>query len=503
MLGGIAIAFSIAFPLGWIMLRYKIARQTLQPLFIIIQCIPMFTLAPIMVVCFGWSYTAIVIPTALMIFFPLTLNIYQGLRSTPKKFLDLFYLYRTNPWQTFIKLRLPWAFPQIFAGLRISGAIAGIGAVAGEWAGAESGLGMLMQESRRCTDLDTTFAAFFCLTIISLLFYGCIALLEHILLSPPKKPLPFLKKFSSFILFLMLCSCNSSPSSSKQTHLLLDWFPNPNHVPLYVGLEKGIFDNYGIHLKIQKIHDPSDAIPYLTSSQTDLALYYMPYTIKAKAQGAKIRVVGVLFKEPLDSLLFRKDSLITEVQDLNDKVLGYSLGGLNTAYITALTNELNVRPKASQNVHFDIISALASKRVDASFGAYWNIETEHLKSLGVETQYFKLSDLNIPNYYELVILSNDNFLKKNPHFARNFQKALQESISFSKQFPDDAFALYAQANPDKSPKTLSWEKKSWKLTYPLLAKDQEMDKSCWQVYSEWMYKHHLLDEAIEIQDLFL
>ena len=132
MLGGIAIAFITAFPLAWLMSKYPIARRTFQPLFIIIQCMPMFTLAPIMVICFGWSYTAIVIPTALMIFFPLTLSIYKGLCSTPQAYLDLFKVNQATEWQTFFKLRLPWALPHIFAGLRISGGIAGIGAVAGE-----------------------------------------------------------------------------------------------------------------------------------------------------------------------------------------------------------------------------------------------------------------------------------------------------------------------------------------------------------------------------------
>ena len=148
MCGGFLLALVCAFPLAWTMLRHETSRTLLQPLFIIIQCLPMFTLAPIMVIWFGWSYTAIVIPTALMIFFPLTLNIYQGLRSTPQHLLEFFQANQATPWQTFFKLRFPWAVPHIFAGFRISSAIAGVGAVAGEWAGAQRGLGILMLERR-------------------------------------------------------------------------------------------------------------------------------------------------------------------------------------------------------------------------------------------------------------------------------------------------------------------------------------------------------------------
>src|SRR5262245_9962820 len=80
--GGFLIALAMAFPFAWGMYLWRSLRSILQPLFVVIQCIPMFALAPIMVFWFGWSYTAVVIPTALMIFFPLTMNIYQGLCST-------------------------------------------------------------------------------------------------------------------------------------------------------------------------------------------------------------------------------------------------------------------------------------------------------------------------------------------------------------------------------------------------------------------------------------
>ena len=126
----------------------------------------MFALAPLMVFWFGWSYKAIVIPTALMLFFPLTMSIYHGFLSIPRDLLDYFTLHQATPWQLFSKLELPWALPHIIAGLRITVAIAGMGAVAGEWAGGQAGLGLLMLESRRGVDLEMTFAALFCLTFL-------------------------------------------------------------------------------------------------------------------------------------------------------------------------------------------------------------------------------------------------------------------------------------------------------------------------------------------------
>ncbi|MBB64041.1 MAG: hypothetical protein CMO81_03160 [Waddliaceae bacterium] len=178
MIGGLALATALSFVMAWIMIEFSSAATVLQPLFLTIKCIPMFTLAPLMVLWFGWGYTAILIPTTLMIFFPVTLNIYQGLKSVPQEWLDYFALHHATSWQTFIKLRLPWARPSIFTGIKLGTAAAGIGAIAGEWAGAQEGLGILMIESRRAIDLETTFAALVCLTILSLSFYGAACALE-------------------------------------------------------------------------------------------------------------------------------------------------------------------------------------------------------------------------------------------------------------------------------------------------------------------------------------
>lgn len=178
MLAGMIIAGVSAFPLAWLMARFSWARLAIQPLLVLLQCLPMFTLAPLMVLCFGWSFASIVVPTALMIFFPLTLNIYQGIRATPAAYLDYFSCHHASLWQTFWKLRLPFALPHIFAGLRVSAAVAGVGAVAGEWAGAQKGLGVLILECRRNMDLEGVFAALLCLIVISVSVYGCAVALE-------------------------------------------------------------------------------------------------------------------------------------------------------------------------------------------------------------------------------------------------------------------------------------------------------------------------------------
>lgn len=482
MAGGFLLALMASFPLAWVMYNWNFSKIFMQPLFIIIQSIPMFTLAPIMVLLFGWSYMAIVIPTALMIFLPLTMNIYQGLASTPQSLLDYFKMHQATRWQTFAKLQLPWSMPHIFAGLRISAAFAGIGTIAGEWAGAQIGLGVLMLKSRRETDLEMTFAALFFLIFMSMGLYGVIAYAEN-----RYKHHRSLKPFCAVVVFCLLgtvgwiSGSNISPTGIHPTRLLLDWFPNSNHVPIYAGMEKGIFSKHHMDLQVLELNDPSDTIPYITSRQADIALFYLPDVIQANTKGAGLKIAGVLIDQPLNSFLFRANEGIISPQDLSGKVIGYCVAGSNFPILERLLKEKKIVPKELRNVNFDLVALLGTGQVDAVYGAFWNIEGEHLKFLNVPTEHFEVSQLGHPHYSELVFVSRENSKEIDA-----FKLAMQESIDYCKKHPEEAFDLYVRCHPAKSNSTIAWEKQAWLKTLPLLAKSQQIFKEDWDSLKTWL-----------------
>jgi len=504
-LAGSLLAFLIAAPTAWLMNEYKAAKLTIQPLFVISQSIPLFAIAPIMIIWFGWSFTAIIIPTALMVFFPLALTLYQGLRATPHEWIEFFKLHKASKWKIFIKLSIPYCLPHLFSGLKISAAVAAIGAVTAEWTGAQEGLGMLIQESRRSTDLATTFGAIFFVVFLSLSLYLLTVIIEYFVCNKPKKCLSK-KALLNFILMSLLlvssgCSNdNTQENKSPQVKLLLDWLPNPNHVPIYAGIAKGFFEEKNISLQVQKIFDPSDTIPYITSNQTDLAIYYMPQTLQAVANGAQCKVIGKLIPTPLDGLLFLKSSHIHSPADLNNKVLGYSMGSLSTTYVQEFCDKLGIQLKNKVKIGCDLVAALSTKQVDVIQGVCWNIESEQLRALKLETDYFKITDLGIPSYEELIILANTT-IYQNTTLVKAFQEALSKSIAFSKEHPDEAFALYLNANTDKMNYTQNWEEKAWKNTYPLFAESQTFDSEGWQNFANWMLAKKLISQSIDVRIL--
>lgn len=494
MAGGFALALVFSFPLAWIMALFGPLRTLLQPVFVASQCIPMFALAPIMVLWFGWTYTAIVVPTALMVFFPLTINIYQGLCCTPQNFLDFFRLHQATPWQTFLKLQLPWALPHIFAGFRISVALAGIGAVAGEWAGGQQGLGILMLESRRSADLEMMFAALVCVMVLSMFFYGLASWMENWtdMRHKRKKHLGRLMSMCLMIGYVFVAGCQPSTPRIQETTIVLDWLPNPDHVAIYAGIEKGYFAEQGIALKVIKVADPSDSVPYLTSRQANLALTYMPHTMQVLSKGAPVLPIGVLVQEPLNALIFRAGEGIDKPQDLAGKTFGYSVDGYQTLFLDVLLKNQGVSPKALHNASFDLVGMLATKQVDVVYGAYWNIERENLRAHGIETDFFPLSDFGIPTYFELIVLAHAKSPEAAPEFVAAFQTALQQSIDFSKSHPKEAFEAYLQANPDKSALTRKWEWEAWLKTIPTLATQQQIDPVVWDQFSEWLVANSLI-----------
>lgn len=180
MLFGFFLATFFAFPVAICMARYHFLETLLQPFFIMLQCIPMFTLAPIFILFFGFSIFCVVVPMALMMSFPLTISIYRGLSCAPQE-VDLYFsIHGASFTKRLFSIKIPSAKSHIFSGLRIASALSGIGAVGGEWVGAQKGLGVYMQIARRNFDLEGVCAAVFCLLLLSLCFYILIAFIEKL-----------------------------------------------------------------------------------------------------------------------------------------------------------------------------------------------------------------------------------------------------------------------------------------------------------------------------------
>lgn len=152
----------------------------LLPVLVISQAIPVFAIAPILVLWLGYGMPSKILMSILIIYFPVTAACYDGLRNTPQAWLDLAKTFNPSPLRLLLKVRLPAALPAFASGFRIAVSVAPIGAVIGEWVGSSEGLGYLMIHANARMQVDLMFAALLILVAISLCLYFSIDwLLRH------------------------------------------------------------------------------------------------------------------------------------------------------------------------------------------------------------------------------------------------------------------------------------------------------------------------------------
>ncbi|OYY05684.1 MAG: ABC transporter permease [Acidocella sp. 35-58-6] len=161
-------------------------QRWLMPVLVLSQAIPVFALAPLLVLWFGFGMTSKIIMTILVIFFPVTASLADGLRLTEPGWLDMAAAMNASRLSALCHIRLPAALPSFASGLRVATALAPIGAIIGEWVGASSGLGYVMINANARIQTDVMFAALFVLCVLAVLLFTIVdRALRHLIYWAP------------------------------------------------------------------------------------------------------------------------------------------------------------------------------------------------------------------------------------------------------------------------------------------------------------------------------
>jgi ABC-type nitrate/sulfonate/bicarbonate transport system permease component len=176
---GLALALALGVALAVAMHLWRPVERTLRPLVIGSQAVPMVVLAPLVVLVLGFGLAPKVLIVALVCFFPVTVNVFDGLRDTDPDARKLLRALDASPWQTLRHLEAPSALPAAFTGAKVAAAVAVIGAVFGELAGSDAGLGHLLVNANAQLDSAVSFAATLLLFAEAVLLYAAFAALER------------------------------------------------------------------------------------------------------------------------------------------------------------------------------------------------------------------------------------------------------------------------------------------------------------------------------------
>lgn len=297
-----------------------------------------------------------------------------------------------------------------------------------------------------------------------------------------------------------------STAAAKPVALLLDYLPNVDHAGLYATKGEGLFERAKLDVDLRTPSDPASVLKLLAAGRADLAISYEPDLLLAREQGVKVMAVGALANRPLTSLMSVGKHAISDPKELRGTTVGTAGIPYQSAYLrTILKNAAVPRTTVKEiNVGFNLVPSMLSGKVDATLGAFWNIEGVELQRRHRKPEILHLEDLGVPTYDELVIVAREETVRHDGAMIRRFLQALARGTATLAERPDAGIDPLVAANPDLDRAT---QEAQLKVTLPVLQPEAGkpygwMDPAEWDTFARWMQQEDQLKDASIVQRAF-
>ena len=298
-----------------------------------------------------------------------------------------------------------------------------------------------------------------------------------------------------FILSLMFIA--SPAAAADKLTVMLDWFINPDHGPLYVALERGEFERRGLDVELIPPADPNDPPKLVAAGRADLAISYQPQLHLQVAAGLPLMRVGTLVATPLSSLVVLADSPIKSIADLKGRKVGFSVGGFEDALLGAMLDKHGLRLDDVEliNVNFSLSPSLMSGQVDAVIGAYRNFELNQMDLEGRPGRAFYLEEEGVPAYDELIVVAK----RENASDPRisGFIDALEAATQYMVNHPDAAWELFIKGRKDLDDEL---NRRAWRDTLPRFAlRPAALDSGRYQAFAEFLKRRGMIESIPPVE----
>ena len=301
-----------------------------------------------------------------------------------------------------------------------------------------------------------------------------------------------------FISLLILVSSSNVFANDKIT-LLLDWFVNPDHGPIIIAQEKGIFEDAGLQVEIIPPANPSDPPKLVAAGKADIAISYQPQLHMQVHEGLPVTRVGTLVATPLNCLLVLEDGPIKKLSDLKNKKIGYSISGMEQALLSAILKKANVNKDEVEyiNVNWSLSPSLMSKQVDAVIGAYRNFELNQMKIEGVKGRCFFIEEEGVPPYDELIFIVNNEKIDK--EMLTLFLDSIEKATQYIINHPLETWEIFANYSKELNNKL---NEMAWFDTIPRFAlRPAALDKKRYIRFENFLYEEGLIDKKYSFEKM--
>ena len=267
-------------------------------------------------------------------------------------------------------------------------------------------------------------------------------------------------------LAVLLLPCQRAGAADKLT-VILDWFVNPDHAPLYVALEKGFFKDRGLEVELIAPSNPSDPAKLVAAGKADIAVSYQHQHQMQVDQGLPLVRIATLIATPLNSLVVLADGPIKNIADLKGKTIGYSVGGFETVLLKVMLARagLTLDDVKLVNVNFSLSPALFTGQADATIGAFRNFELNQMDIEKRPGRAFLVEEHGVPSYDELILVAGSKNLA-DPRLRR-FVDALEEGVQYLVNHPDESWRLFVSHGRENLDDELN--RRAWRDTLPRFA----------------------------------
>jgi putative hydroxymethylpyrimidine transport system substrate-binding protein len=310
-------------------------------------------------------------------------------------------------------------------------------------------------------------------------------------------------------LTMTLAACGSSGSGSSGEALtsatvLLDWFPNPDHIALYTAQHDGDFTAQGLNVTFQSPSDTTDALKLVSIGKVPLAISYEPDVITGATDPAmNATAVAALVPVPLDSLIISGKAGVANPGALAGKTVGTDGDPTSAAIYKLILAKYGLSATKTNlvTVSEGLIPAMISGKVTAIIGGYRNVEAVQLKAAGLNPEVYPVNEEGVPNYDELVVVANKSRLASDAAYrtmVREFLAGLAKGSASAQASPSAADTALAPVAKGYSPALL---KQMVTVTAPLLANSGgfgAMSGARWQSFADWMLKAGLITKAVNV-----